>query len=395
MLESIIKSTASIIEKNIYIILFYLVLIIIILIFRKRFEIESKFILLYKTKFGLKLMEKLSKNYGEIIKIVGYSSIGVGFLGMLFMIFVLIQNLISIIIKPSTTSSLTLVLPGTIIPGIGKLNFTFWLITIFVVALAHESAHGIVSLAHKIRVKSSGIVFFGPIIGAFVEPEEKEISKSKDIVQYSIFAAGPFANIILSIIIMFIISLFLNPLYIKLTTEAGISFTSIQKDFPAEKAGLKEGIIINKINNQSIKNYNDFLEFMISVKPNQTLELSSKNQTFVLVTTENPEKPGRGYIGISGIKEERVPKSNNILFLTTSWFLTLFNFIMVISAGIGLFNLLPLGIVDGGRMIKTALESIYKDKNKALNVWKRISWFVLLLLLFNLLIPAFKPIIKI
>ncbi|MGC8929030.1 MAG: site-2 protease family protein [Candidatus Woesearchaeota archaeon] len=391
MLASII----SVIEKNIYIILFYLALLIIVIIFRKRFDVESKFILLYRTKFGLKLMQRLSKKYEELIKIIGYSGIGIGFLGMFFMIVVLIQNLISMIIKPTTSSSLTLVLPGATIPGIGRLNFTFWLITIFIVALVHETAHGIVSLVHKVKVKNSGIVLFGPIIGAFVEPEEREISKSKDIVQYSIFAAGPFANIILSIIIMFIISIFLNPLYMNITKEAGISFTSVQKGFPAEKAGLKEGIIINKINNQTIANYNDFLEAMINVKPNQTLELSSENKTFVLVTTENPEKAGKGYIGITGVKEERVPKGSRFLFSITNWFLNLFNFIMVISAGIGLFNLLPLGIVDGGRLLKTALESIYKDRKKAAEIWKRVSWFVLLLLILNLLVPIFRPILKI
>ncbi|MGB9748345.1 MAG: site-2 protease family protein [Candidatus Woesearchaeota archaeon] len=391
MLASII----SVIEKNIYIILFYLALLIIVIIFRKRFDVESKFILLYRTKFGLKLMQRLSKKYEELIKIIGYSGIGIGFLGMFFMIVVLIQNLISMIIKPTTSSSLTLVLPGATIPGIGRLNFTFWLITIFIVALVHETAHGIVSLVHKVKVKNSGIVLFGPIIGAFVEPEEREISKSKDIVQYSIFAAGPFANIILSIIIMFIISIFLNPLYMNITKEAGISFTSVQKGFPAEKAGLKEGIIINKINNQTIANYNDFLEAMINVKPNQTLELSSENKTFVLVTTENPEKAGKGYIGITGVKEERVPKGSRFLFSITNWFLNLFNFIMVISSGIGLFNLLPLGIVDGGRLLKTALESIYKDRKKAAEIWKRVSWFVLLLLILNLLVPIFRPILKI
>jgi membrane-associated protease RseP (regulator of RpoE activity) len=274
MLNSII----SVIEKNLYIILFYLALLIIILIFRKKFDVESKFILLYRTKFGLKFMQNLSKKYEELIKIIGYCGIGVGFLGMVFMVIVLIQNLVSMIIKPTTASSLTLVLPGATIPGIGRLDFTFWLITIFVVALVHEAAHGIVSLAHKIRVKNSGIVFFGPIIGAFVEPEEREISKSGDIVQYSIFAAGPFANILLSIVIMFIISLFLNPLYTNLTTEAGISFTSIQKGFPAERAGLKEGIVINKINNQTIRNYNDFVEVMVGVKPNQTLEFNANNR---------------------------------------------------------------------------------------------------------------------
>ncbi len=380
--------------KNSHIIIFYTLIIILIIIFRKRFTVESKLILLLKTKLGIGIMEKLSKRYRALLKIIGYSGIGVGFIGMLFITVVLIQNLYNMIIKKTSQTTVSLVLPGTVIPGLGRIDFSFWIITIFIVALVHEMSHGIIAKAHKIPIKSSGIVFFGPIIGAFVEPDEKKLSKQSDVVKYSVFAAGPFSNIILSLIVLMLTATLVTPIYNNITEEAGVSFTKIQQGYPAEKAGLKTNTIINEINNVTIKNPNDFLMFMVCVKPNQTLTIKSQNKTFHLVTTTNPEDKNRGYIGVVGLKAERIPKKGfETLFEIINWLRKLFNFIIVLSAGIGIFNLLPLGIVDGGRMLKTALESIYG--RKALKIWKNISLTILVILILNLTLPILKNILRI
>ena len=43
-----------------------------------------------------------------------------------------------------------------------------------IVAIPHEFAHGIFARLNNLRVKSSGFALFGPILAAFVEPDEKD-----------------------------------------------------------------------------------------------------------------------------------------------------------------------------------------------------------------------------
>ena len=381
--------------KNSAIISFYIIVIILLYIFRKRVSIESKFIVLYKTKLGINWMNSLSKKYGELIKILGYCGIGFGFAGMLFILWTLTQNVISLFIKPSTQGAVSLVLPGTHIQGIGVLNFSFWVITIFIIAAVHEFSHGVVARAHKIKVKSSGIVFFGPIIGAFVEPSEKQIEKSSDITQYSVFSAGPFSNILLAGLALLLLSYFLMPVFAHVSQPVGVSFSSIEPNLPAYKAGLNNTIVINQINNQSIKNSNEFIRVMFCTKPNQTLVFRSvDNKTFSLVTTSNPDDPNRGYIGVVGINDKIEAKPNHkSAFRILQWFIQLFKFLVVLSLGIGIFNLLPLGIVDGGRMLKTALVRIY-GKRKGVNAWKGVSLFTLIILSIALIGPFLIKVLR-
>ena len=92
------------------------------------------------------------------------------------------------------------------VPGLGILPFWYWLIAIFVIAVVHEFSHGIVARAHNIPVKHTGLAFFGPIIGAFVEPDEKKLRAGKDITQYSVYAAGAFSNVILALLALLLLA---------------------------------------------------------------------------------------------------------------------------------------------------------------------------------------------
>ena len=62
----------------------------------------------------------------------------------------------------------------------------------------------------------------------------------------------------------------------------------------------------------------------------------------------------------------------------------LFFWLWVVSWGVGLFNLLPLGPVDGGRMLLTGLTAVMHDKKKAKKYWSIVSLVSVLLILINL-----------
>ena len=66
--------------------------------------------------------------------------------------------------------------------------------------------------------------------------------------------------------------------------------------------------------------------------------------------------------------------------------------LFILSIGIGLFNLLPLPIVDGGKMIQLALHRI-KGKDKGEKRYVQISLFFLFVLVFTLIFPFLKNLI--
>ena len=246
-------SFLSFIAQNKWVILFYLLIILFIIIKRKKFTFQAKFIALYRTQVGLKIIDKIGTKYKNFIKILGYIGIGIGYVGMLVILGFIIKGLFDLIFVPGAPAVIAPVLPGIPIPG-SPIFVPFWygIISLFIVVLIHEFSHGIVAKAHKLPIKNTGIVFFGPLIGAFVEPDEKKLKKQKDVTKYSVFAAGPFSNIITAGIVILLFVLIFNPVANAYVKPLGVSFTELEPDMPAEQAGLETGVIYNRINNLTI-----------------------------------------------------------------------------------------------------------------------------------------------
>jgi membrane-associated protease RseP (regulator of RpoE activity) len=66
------------------------------------------------------------------------------------------------------------------------------------------------------------------------------------------------------------------------------------------------------------------------------------------------------------------------------WVLGLFYWLYVLNLGIGLFNLVPLGPIDGGRMLLAVLRKRYPEE-KAMRIWKSVSSFFLMIILINIM----------
>ena len=142
-----------------YIILFYLGIIVLLWIKRKKLDIQAKVIVLYRMKWGLKWMDKYASKLREWIILGGYVGVGAGYVGLIFISYILIKNLIDIIVNPATTPGVSVVLPGINVPGLGVLPFWYWIIAIFCIAIVHEFSHGIYMVLHKIKIKSTGFAF--------------------------------------------------------------------------------------------------------------------------------------------------------------------------------------------------------------------------------------------
>ena len=347
------------------------------------FKNKNKFtrqgiLLLYKTKIGIKLMDKFSK-YKLLLNILSYFSILIGFLGMMLILYILIRGTYSLIFIPDSLPVLAPVLPGIKIPGLPLLSFWHWIIGIFIIAVIHEFAHGVYARLYKIKLKSSGFAFLGPILAAFVEPDEKTMKKISNKKQLAIISAGPFVNIVFA----FLILLFVNFIFFPFVFNSdGITIVNIEKDSPASLANLQIGTVIREVNNIIVTDPKEVVSIIQNSQGNEIKFLTDNGEFFVKPLM----KDNKYYIGVS-VTHHVKP--------ALEWFYMLLYWLWVISLGIGLFNLLPLGPIDGGRMFYVAMLSFFNQK-KSMKLFKAISIFCLILIIINLmpyLLKLFKWII--
>jgi len=383
-----------------WVFIFYLGLILFLVWKRKRLAFQAKVIILYRTLWGIKFIKRMAEKYRQWVILVGYIGVGAGYVGLVLISILLIFNLYNIFAKPDVASGVSLVLPGINVPGIGILSFWYWILAIFIIAVVHEFGHGVVAKAHNLKIKSTGLVVLGPIIGAFVEPDEKKVEKQKDIVQYSVFAAGPFFNIVLGVAALLLLSFVFTPLQGIFVEPAGFSFGQYYgPDYPAEKSGLKPGMIINQLGDKEIKDYMGFYNVAFCASPGQKMTIGTNQGSFSMITTENPDNSEKAFIGVKDFKNELVLKEKykdsvfyKSLYYVIDWLAVFMKWLYLLSLGIGLFNLLPLPIVDGGRILRLTFEKVY-GKKKGVKKFGRWSLFFLLLLLGNLLIPFLKGVL--
>ncbi len=371
-------------------VIFYSLVFMYYLTHKEKFEVQGKIFVLYKTKIGLKLMDRIARFSPKILHSLSYLSILLGFVGMVGIFYILVKGTITLLTVESATPVIAPVLPGVAIPGLPILSFWHWIIAILVVAVIHEFSHGIFSRLYNIPIKSSGFAFLGPILAAFVEPDEKELEKKSKFKQLAVFSAGPFSNVLTGFIVLLISAFLISPFAVSLVDYQGIKITSVSSGSPAELAGLEPGEEITEINSQSIQDLTDFINATSTLTPGQEITLTTINNTYSLTTIENPSDETKAYMGVSissvssELKQEVVEKYGSSLPSFFLWFTTLVEWIFLISFGIGLANLLPLGPVDGGRMLFTALLGITKNEEKSRKIWSTISLFTLALIIINL-----------
>tara|TARA_Y100000034_G_scaffold121274_1_gene165282 strand:+ start:67 stop:1254 length:1188 start_codon:yes stop_codon:yes gene_type:complete len=376
-----------------YIFIFYLIVIILLIINRKKLAFQAKIIILYRMKWGLKWMDKYAQKFREWIILLGYIGVGAGYIGLIFISCMLIKNVYDLVATPAVASAASIVYPGMKIPGIGVLSFDYFIIVIFLIAIVHEFSHGIVARAHNIKVKNTGIVLFGPIIGAFVEPDEKKLQKEKDIKQYSVLAAGSFSNILLALIAILLLNFAFMPLQETMTEPHGFTFDDYYGDSsPFSESQINPGTLITGINDQTTTTFQDFNEVLICSTPGEEIIINTPQKNYPIILGTNPDNPKKALIGIQSIHNEVNVKAayqqgfGKIIYNSLVWVNGFLRWLFLLSLGIGLFNLLPLPIVDGGRMTQVFLHRLRGEK-KGENSYRKISLFFLLVLLLNLFYP--------
>lgn len=380
-------------------IVFLFILSLIIYVCRKRVHIQKiiwplLWFAMFKTKAGLKQMDAMSQRLKAPLKYVGYFAVFIGFLGMLFIAVELVRNIIVILVEKEAVSGVGLVLPFEV-KGTFFVPFFYWIISIFMLAVVHEFSHGVMARRYGIKIKSSGFAVLGVVVpvlpAAFVEPDEKGLKSKPRVQQLSVFAAGPFANIAFAFVVLAILGIVAAPVANGLLNFNGVEITGFTEgNLPAEKAGLKEKEVISKIDDKNVEYLENFTAILKSKKPGDKISITTDKGKYDVELGKNPDNESMPYLGVyvqqsREIKPGIVSKYGKALPGIAIWLLGLLYWLYVLNLGIGMFNLVPIGPIDGGRMLKVALERFFEEK-RADGLWKGISTFFLGLVLITIVL---------
>jgi len=239
--------------------------------------------------------------------------------------------------------------PGAsfIIPGI-NLPLIEGLLALAILLVVHEMAHGILARVARIRLDSAGLVFFGILpIGAFIDPDEKQLQREKPHKQSRVLVAGSAANFLASLLSFILLIGFL------LASESAYEDNKvIIARVYAKGTNLTEGMWIKSINGTPVLGLEGYAEIRKGLGPNQSIVVETDNGTFVEHTNE------QGSIGVLLSRAVRrgwewVGFTYNLLALA-----------FVLNFLIGSVNLIPVPMFDGYRLAELILQS--KERAKIL-----------------------------
>jgi membrane-associated protease RseP (regulator of RpoE activity) len=311
------------------------------------------------------------------IRVFADVSVVAGFAMMAFAFWFLIDNVVKYFDRPAEFAELTVLIPGVTLTSASSI--LYFLLSIPIVLIVHEGAHGIVATLEKIKIKTGGFAVFIAMFAGFVEPDEEEFNKAKKISKLRVIGAGATANVIFALALGAI--LLTNPLFAIIVpdpirdtfyeTPGGVTIISIMEGTGAEKAGLQPNDVITSINGVPIATAFDFTKVNLSPGDTASIDILRNGQpmSFQVEITPSPDDPQRGLIGI--IRDNALaykPVYNFIewnspelsMFLLWLWMISFF---------IGIINMLPLPILDGGKFIHSIIDKKIPDSAVNTTMW--------------------------
>ena len=377
-------------------IIFVILLSLFLLTKRKQIKLQKIFFPLlyfymYRTKIGINWMDRIAKKFPRQLNYISYFAIFIGFLGMVMICYALLSNIYTLLTQPAAAPGVGLVLPFAV-KGAFYVPFFYWILSIFIIAVIHEFSHGVIARAYNLKVKSSGLAFLCvllPVVpAAFVEPDEKQLKKKPGREQLFFFAAGPFSNILLAFIVLGISALVIAPVINSMVEFDGVAVTGVMESYPAELAGIKEGEIIQGIDSTQLGYLSNFSNILQNKAAGEVVLIKTDKAMYSITLAENPENKSKGYLGVYVQQSKKTKDSfkerfGGVIPDIILWLAGLAYWLYVLNLGIGLFNLVPIGPLDGGRMLGVALLKYFK-KETADKIWKFTGAFFLTLVLINL-----------
>jgi len=240
------------------------------------------------------------------------------------------------------------------------ISVIIFIFTLLTLVLIHEFGHFLMAKKFGIKVEEFGFGIPPRIwgkkigetlysinwlpLGGFVKLlGEDEIGKVRSKADFRekpvsqriiVVVAGVVMNLILAWIIFYTVIIFQNFKIIYPTIDQGVYIGYLEKDFPAEQAGVKVGEKILKVDEKDIKKFEDARNF-IKEKNGQSVTLTlsdieGKNKRQLAITPKQTEKEGF-LIGVGfspvAIKEYNTPTDKIFSGITYSYDLTKLTFL--------------------------------------------------------------------
>lgn len=340
------------------------------------FEIKP-YSLTYKNAQVQTVLTKVLSRTRRGIRVFADVSVVAGFIMMGFGFWFLIDNVTKFFDKPEEFSELTVLIPGVTLTSSSAI--LYFLLSIPIVLVIHEGAHGIVATLEKIRIKTGGFAIFIAMFAGFVEPDDEEFNKAKKISKLRVIGAGATSNVIFALALGAI--LLTNPFFAIVVPEPirstfyeipqGVNVLSIMPGSGAEKAGLQTNDIITSINDITIVTPFDFTKVKLAPGSMASVAVLRDGQkiTHQVEIMPSPEDPTKGLIGITRDNSVSYKPVYNFIEWKSAELSMFLLWLWMISFFIGIINMLPLPILDGGKFIHSIIDKKLSDVMVNRTMW--------------------------
>jgi len=306
-----------------------------------------------------------------------------------FIIGTLVIHAIEIIFLNSSLPGVSPLLPsikdGS--PGFGFIGYNIFIplwygiISMIVLLVSHEAAHGVLARVHDIKIKSTGLLTLGILpIGAFVEPDEEEMKKRKSIDRMHVYVMGSSANFMIAVITTIILIFAAGTVYV----SNGIIILDVMNNTPSYGV-LEKGMIVYSINGKILNE--TLLNISSNIHPYENITLETNKGNFTLTAIKDPENETKGFIGINYAPNKK-NRFEGVFADVLYFVLEALVWISILNLVVGLTNLMPIIPFDGGKMIEELISIFSIDKTIIEKIIFAILALGLMLIIINIL-PVF------
>ena len=211
--------------------------------------------IMWKTRKGRDLIDRISRRK-TLWGIYGMASLWIC-AGSMFTMMLLLLWEATIVSQVAKAPSPELILG---IPGLNPvIPLGYGILGLVVAIVVHEMSHGIMTRLGGMKLQSLGLVFLVFPMGAFVEPDEKDIQATTRRKRAKVFAAGPASNMIVAMVFL---SLFSGVMMSSLEpAHDGALVLGVVDGSPAGHADISPSCVITSVAGQPVASFDDFDSF--------------------------------------------------------------------------------------------------------------------------------------
>jgi len=285
------------------------------------------------------------------------AALGLGLL--VFALYTFALNIFNLVYRTKQAGPTLLIIP---LPGvtISWEIFPYILISIAILLIPHEAAHGIASVLDKVPIKSSG-VFLGVFLpGGFVEIDEEDLAKRPAKTKLRVFAAGSSTNVATWFLVLLIFANFtlvISPLY--QSSSSGVLVTGLSNNGGAQAAGIPQWSVITQLNGTKVEQPIDLAKYLLHINqtqhPNTIVVVTlGDGSTRDVRTSPAPGNSTRAFMGVSTF-QYFAPRWSGASVQFPFQLYSQLNWLLIILLGVGIVNMLPMLPFDGDRYFDTLL----------------------------------------